>query len=146
MMARREPRLPERVTEAQAMGLALERLRRATEKVLNAVALQENIDTVMCELEAAFASSDQDTHTYLHWAQDVLDGAIEHRKARRGGRKKESLDTVRKAAAHYNIYVHFVHTLEGTEYAIYRAHTKVAHARSDQRCISVLRRLMKTKG
>jgi len=144
-MAVREPKLPERVSEARAMALALERLRRAAEAVLNTVALQENLDTCMCELEAAFASSDQDTHSYLLWAQDVLDGQIEHRKKRRGGRKKQSLDTVRQQAMQHNIYVHFVHTLEGTEYAIYRAHTKVAHARSDQRCISVLRKLMKTK-
>lgn len=144
-MAAREPKLPERVTEARAMALALERLRRASEAVLNAVALQENMDTCMCELEAAFASSDQDTHSYLLWAQDVLDGAIEHRRKQRGGRKKESLETVRQRALRQNIYVHFVHTLEGTEYAIYRAHTKVAHARTDQRCISVLRKLMKTK-
>lgn len=127
------------------MALALERLRRAASSVLDSFALQENIDHAMSELEAAHASSNQDTHTYLAWAQDVLDGVIDHKRKKRGGRKKESLEAVRQRAIKHNIYVHFVHTLEGTEYAIYRAHTKVAHARTDQRCISVLRRLMRTR-
>jgi len=138
-------RLPDKVSDSQALALALERLRRASEKVLDTIAIGENMDTALSELEAAHASSAQDTHSYLLWAQDVLDGAIAHGKKRRGGRKPASFDVVRKEALRNNIIVHFVHTLEGTEYAIYRGQYKAAHAKSVQRCISVMRAMMRTK-
>lgn len=134
--------MPARVNEAQALALALERLRRAADAMLNCLALGENLDTALRDLEAAYASSDQDTHTHLLWAQDVLDGKVKVK--RKGGKRPETFDQVRAKALRYNIVVHFVRTLEGTEFAVYRNHTKVGHAKTEKRCMTIMRQLMKT--
>jgi hypothetical protein len=136
------------IAEARALALALERLRRAAELVLQAAESGTgNFDSCMLELEAAYASSDQDSNTHLHWAQDLLDGGKQRRKT---GRKVESFDTVRRQAQAHNIYVHFVNTMEGTRYAVYKDQRKVAEALTDRRCVAIMRRIMreqpKTRG
>lgn len=134
--------MPARVTEAQALALALERLRRAADSMLNCIAMGQNIDGPTRDLEAAYASSDQDTHTHLLWAQDVLDGKVKVK--RRGGKRPETFDQVRARALRYNIVVHFVRTLEGTEFAVYRNNIKVGHAKTEKRCMTIMRQLIKT--
>jgi hypothetical protein len=129
------------ISEARALALALERLRRAADFVLREVESGAgNFDRCMVELEAAYASSDQDSNTHLHWAQSVIDGG---RQPRKTGRKVESFDAVRKQAAERNIYVHFVNTFEGSRFAVYAGQRKVAEAFTERRCVAIMRRIMR---
>lgn len=129
------------VTEARALALALERLRRAAEEVLQVVESGGNdFDHCMRELEAAYASSNQDTNTHLHWAQDLIDGGHQRKKT---GRKVESFDTVRKRAQQYNLFVHFVNTMEGSRFAVYSGNKKVAEALTERRCVAIMRAMMR---
>lgn len=136
--------MSDRVTDLQAMALALERLRRAADAVLTCVAFDTSMDKALSELEAAYASSNQDTHTHLHWAQDVLDGHVKH-KRRQLKQPSETFDQLRKRAARSNVFVHFVHTFEGTEYAIYRGRVRIASAKTPDRCMSLVRSALRTK-
>jgi hypothetical protein len=104
----------------------------------------QNVDHALRQLEGALSSSVVTNGNYMAWAQDVLDGLVIPDKRR--GRKPitETFDSVRKRAVRAGIYIHFVHVMEGTEYAIYRNHNKIAHANNETTCIQKLKRIMAT--
>lgn len=133
-----------KVSDVHALALALERLRRAANALLQAVEERNgNFDHCLSELESAHASSAQADCAYLRWAQDVLDGKEKTR--RKPGRRPESFDAVRARALKSNIVVHYVNTFEGTQYAVYMDHKKVANAMTGERCIVILRKLMRER-
>ena len=132
------------VSDTQALALALERLRRAADAVLRAVETGGMFDSALSELESAHAASDHGVHSpHVAWAQDVLDGVVPVRKRKKTGRKPESFDTVRKSAAAHNIFVHFVNTFEGSQFAVYHNSKKVAHALTEKRCVAIMRNLIR---
>jgi hypothetical protein len=126
-----------KLNDVQAMALALERLRRAADVLLTAHAEHLSISAALDSLERAYTASGQDTHKHLVWAQKVLDGSAPQRL--RVERKRETFDQLRARAVKQNIFVHFVHTFEGSEYAVYRGREKVAHAKTPIRCMAVIR-------
>lgn len=129
------------LTDVQSIAIALERVCRAANALLDAVARLEPVDVHVRPLEEALAASGQDTHTHMLWARDVLDGKIPVRNPPQ--RKKETFEQLRKRASEVNVFVHFVHTFEGSEYAIYTGTHKVAHAKTMDRCTAIMRSLVK---
>lgn len=131
----------DRLTDTQAMAIALERVCRAANALLDAVARGDSIEKHIVPLEEALSASGQDSHTCMLWAQDVLDGKVPVR--RKPQRRHETFDQLRKRAAAVNVFIHYVHTLEGSEYAIYKGPDKVAHAKTPERCCTLVRSLIK---
>lgn len=133
--------------DAQALALALEHLRRAADALLTALTLGEGLDTPLHVLEGAVYVAKQEIPELHRWAAEVLDGTFSKPPKRKNKKKRidnrpQTLDAVINQAKRSNLVVHLVRSFEGTEYAIYRGSVKVAHAKSETRCIAVLRRLM----
>lgn len=131
------------MTDTQSMAIALERVCRAANVLLDAVARGEAVDGHVRPLEEALAASGQDTHAHMLWARDVLDGKVPVRRAPQ--RRRETFEQLRKRAAAVNVFVHFVHTFEGSEYAIYAGPNKVAHAKTVERCTAIMRSLVRKR-
>lgn len=131
-------------TDVQGLALALERLRRAGDCLLVAVNQDAgSFDSAMRGFEDALRTARVGDGAHLEWAADVLDG----RTARRRNIKRprpETFEEVRQKARACNIYVHHVHTFDGSEFAIYRGRLKVRHATNERLCIIALRQLMRT--
>lgn len=131
------------IAEVRALALALERLRRAAELVLQAVeAGTIDFDPSIGALEEAHANSMQDSNTHLLWAQEALDGPSAPQR-KKTGRKPESFDAVRKSAQDHNIYIHYVNTMEGSRFAVYKGILKVSEALTEKRCVAIMNRLMR---
>lgn len=130
--------MPQRLSDVQAMAVALERLRVKVDAVLTAHAQLKPLSSLLQELEEAFGASGQDTHTHLLWARSVLGSPPAPKPL------KETFDQIRLRAARSNVFVHYVHTFEGTEYKVYRGTTKLlARTKTPDRCVAVLRSILK---
>ena len=129
-------------TPEEALTLALQRLRRASSALVEAIQRGDELGGVLSEVEAAVYCAHLDNPQMLRWADEVLLSQPMSARPKTSKQRRRLLALIEQGQR-VNIRVATMHDFGEKSFVVYRGQVKIGSAQNDRTLSAILSRALR---